>query len=1222
MLMPSLEQLQKKESRNYNIKVYIEDDNLEWVDFSSRVKRKKDLVLEIPNIKRDADSRFISSSFISSASNLKVDNSDGFWEKPLDFTMKTEKGNTASFSKTKNESETVWCRRRIQFRFIESFIEQHFEHPIGTFLINEIESDLSSEATLNLVGLEKPLMERDASVVKNGQTWYQNRSISFLVKKLLELEYAKRNNGRLPNTFNILNRINLETFDGSKTNTTIGPPPMEVDTDDDDIANITLDNTKKARAFCIAPATISVATKDDPKNTLYLGCDEQLYSYNTATDLFTELTEISTLGTGYHIRYLWYGSKGIIYGVAYPDMTTDSDVPDKTWLTVTAKVFKYTNNSLTVIKTLTNFYDGKSYYRYGYNFYEEPPAGGGFHSIIGQTIYFMANSGTTNIFCPFSQYARFSSHDGVENPVKYKKQENYNSHETGADLTTFFANEADLPSFIEGFNVAIKQDGMLEFLRLSLGQQGCVCYNDDIETILYCKITNELDHKRYLYTFDLETETELNTTPSGIFLTRGSYSYNYKAFPVAAFAKKRTIHGISSPDFSQAGFYVSVVTFCDPESVNDENIGSSIFSEIRYYNAIKDTWSTYKAEAGKIPIEIYYNEKNKDEIDNDLELFVVYLNYYYWALSRYEIASYDYNMNNEVSIYKTNNQPKGLVIREEDSLKDLFFCSQQTGYINKYNLLTSENEVLDNGFPIVDNNTFLVSQLVIDEETRENDYILWGIASDSFDYQMTVTSSYNYMFKYDNMISEYLMLADFEGSSIWDALGLLAQRSNCVMGFDAKGDFFFQRRDINDNIIEITDKDVVSIKKERGLDNTFNFVEITPYEVKYESPEYELLLKERTEEEEENTISEEEINIKQLDTKTKEIALICVTDGDSNFGSSTESGFPLFKYRIYEVVIHGLFTSSVTAGSTLNISSTFGGDDTDFGIKTGYFLVNTDENEDEEYYLITAVDSTTNQITISGSVTVNKGDEFTVIRRNRLYDSIKDWSDEGVTFITTGTTSTEQTVNSLDALSINTYVLINNQYARITSVDVDTSTITLDTSIVTTTNDTVYAFFAPRVYSVFYEIGNTDVFLSIGSAGKKSIFKQGDRIKVYCKGLVIESDEKSKQLAISSSSVNLYGKKQYPNINNKFLTRKLAKQMADKIRTLYAFPKYVLTLTVPLYTFIDMINSTGEITTLKIRSKKLFPYREGFSETCYITSINHNFKSFMTQIECVAYNNY
>jgi hypothetical protein len=472
------------------------------------------------------------------------------------------------------------------------------------------------------------------------------------------------------------------------------------------------------------------------------------------------------------------------------------------------------------------------------------------------------------------------------------------------------------------------------------------------------------------------------------------------------------------------------------------------------------------------------------------------------------------------------------------------------------------------------------------------------------------------------MISEYLMLADFEGSSVWDALGLLAQRSNCVMGFDAKGDFFFQRRDINDSIIEITDKDVVSIKKERGLDNTFNFVEITPYEVKYESPEYELLLKERTEEEEENTISEEEINIKQLDTKTKEIALICVTDGDSNFGSSTKSGFPLFKYRIYEVVIHGLFTSSVTAGSTLNISSTFGGDDTDFGIKTGYFLVHTDENEDEEYYLITAVDSTTNQITISGSVTVNKGDEFTVIRRNRLYDSIKDWSDEGVTFITVGASSTEQIVNSLDALSIDTYVLINNQYARITSIDVDTSTITLDTSIVTTTNDTVYAFFAPRVYSVFYEIGNTDVFLSIGSAGNKSIFKQGDRIVVKCQGLVIESDEKSKQLAISSSSVNLYGKKQYPNINNKFLTRKLAKQMADKIRTLYAFPKYVLTLTVPYITFIDMINSTGEITTLKIRSKKLFPYREGFSETCYITSINHNFKSFMTQIECVAYNNY
>jgi len=1238
MLMPSLEQLQKRESRNYNIKVYIEDDNLEWVDFSSRVKRKKDLVLEIPNIKRDADSRFISSSFVSSASNLKVDNSDGFWEKPLDFTMKTEKGNTASFSKTKNESETVWCRRRIQFRIIEFFQDTMIENPVGTFLIDEIETDLSPEATLKLAGLEKPLMERDASVIKNGQTWYQNRSISFLVKKLLEIEYAKRNDGRLPDTFKILDRINLSTFDGEKTSSVIGPPPMEVDTDDDGISNLNLDNTKKARAICIAPSTISYANKDDDKDTLYLGCDEQLYSYNPNTDLFTQLTTISQIGSGYYIKHLWYSKNGVIFGVAYPDHNSTDASSWTNWLSVTAKVFKYEDGIFNVIKTITNFYDGSKYYRdgeYGATLFD-----GTSGTIIGQKESY-TDGYAPNVYANYSQYCR-----------SYKKGDSWNKaypldsadDDSTGDFSNIQTNGIDLDGNIVGYNSLFYNyttGATRAGARLSFGQQGCVSFNDytdsegyDRGMILYCKVDNfPLPEVLDLYILDLDMLSEIQIDDD---ITMNIEGDDYRAYPISACARRKTLNYDYTDNYintTYAGFFIGFVAF--RHDLPTDGKWNYIKSEIKYYDLHNTSFSTVKTFAhtsstdrGKIPIELYYNNPDEEkEIYSKESLYFVLLNHFFIqsssSTSAYELKRATREFYYETSLLRVNNQPKGLVIREDTTI-DLFFVFQQTGYINRYDATNYKLYTLDNGFPIVEDASFLNSNLIIDTVTRENDYILWGLASNTFDYEMTenASTSGSYLFKYDSVISEYIRLADFESMSIWNALGLLAQRANCIMGFDAKGDFFFQKREINDDDIEITDKEIINLKKERGMENVFNFVEITPFEVKFEQPEYNAFLKEREGSEETDTVSEEEIILKQLDSLTKELILICTNDGDANKGSTATSGFPLFKYRSYEVVINGLYTQTTYNSQTVYISSTFGGEETDFGIKAGYYLVHTDENEDEEYYLITAVDSTTNQITISGSVTVNKGDEFTVVRRNRLYDSIKDWSDEGVTFITTGTTSTEQTVNSLDALSINTYVLINNQYARITAIDTDTKTITLDSSITTATNGTVCAFFAPRDYSTFYEIGHTNVYLRIGSQNSRSLFKQGDRINISCKGFIIESDEKSKQIAINSLSTSLYGKKQYPNINNKFLTRKLAKQMADKIRTLYAFPKYVLTLTVPLYTFIDMINSTGEITTLKIRSKKLFPYREGFSETCYITSINHNFKSFMTQIECVAYNNY
>ena len=167
MSLPSLENLQKRPGRSYYIRVLIEDNgtssrNPEWVDFSDRIKDKKDRILNIPNIKINTDSRFIGSKYTTSSGSLSVDNSDRFWDKPVSLTFKTEKGNTAIFSTSKNSSETVWSRHRIQFRLVEFFRDQYREKTIGTFLIDDIITDLTEKASIKIVGLERPLQERDA----------------------------------------------------------------------------------------------------------------------------------------------------------------------------------------------------------------------------------------------------------------------------------------------------------------------------------------------------------------------------------------------------------------------------------------------------------------------------------------------------------------------------------------------------------------------------------------------------------------------------------------------------------------------------------------------------------------------------------------------------------------------------------------------------------------------------------------------------------------------------------------------------------------------------------------------------------------------------------------------------------------------------------------------------------------------------------------------------
>ena len=1227
--MVSLENLQKRTGRNYSIKFLIEDTNYKWVDFSKRWGNQ-DRLMSFPTFKHSIDSRFLGCKFSSSGFSIEVDNHDGFWDKPLTDTLLTIDGQTADFSGTKHKSEAVWERRRCQFRLVEEYGDQYYEKALGTYLIEDLETNLTGQATLKIVGLERLLMERDASTVKNGQSWYQNRTIGSLVKKLVEPVFGERNGGQVPNTFEIPSLINLATWDASHTLSTIGQPPQFTDTDGDGIGNVFYEKNAYTRAMCMAPALIGVTHKNDDRNTIYMGCDNELYRYKPTEDLYEKL---GSCNATYKIRNIWYDPNvGALWIMASTNLSVarTSGMYPKQWMTSTAFIYSYIEDSgLVPQKQINNFYDGKQYYRKGFS-----EAG---DAIKGNVIGLVTDNNDgygPNVLAPYYQYVR-TLYEGVEGTGGWTKAYNYDEVED-ADLDgltpdAMVAGGTDINGYIEGYNViryyydmGAENTKRYIYPRLSLGQQGMVAYNPTPSAnfpggcIIYCCISGAT-HEEVVDFWVYNVATNITTKIESGILWAPTYQDN---FYISACA-----------DSDATKFYLGGVSFQNSKS--DASIWREVRGTIYVYDYSVDSWqatplkfvdyqSGVTTDNGYIPIELYHS---------DGRLYVVVLDYFYKTSRAGYTSGVKYLMQQYNSTTKeliksfgySFSQPRGLVKYDNK----LWFVQQQSGTLCYVDLAQSTYPVIveDYGFPVVDGAYYLQTSLLVDLYARPGDFLMWGVASSVFDDQMVEESVTGFeLFKHDSIISEHIDLADFSDLSIWDALGLLAQRANAVMGFDEEGNFFFRvRKGDSTASYSIYDKDTSGIAKARGLDNTFNYVELTPYILEFKQPEFTLYPKLRSKNEENTLPSEDQIELKQLDTLAKKIDMVCVSDGDANIGSDRTTGFPLFSFAIYEPVITARVAGSVTNGTSIELGSVFGGDDAEYGIHTDYYVLYTDEDEDETYVKITSVNEDTNYITVETPITVVVNQELKILRRNVLSTTSNFWSAEGVTWLTAYADSTTQTVNSADNLSEQMIIKVGKHFGRISSVDYDDNTIVLEAAMSTASqqvegldNSTVRGYFAPRSYYYFYEIGNTNVYMKFNvDQNGECRFKQGDKFTITCEGFSLVADEKSKQVAVNNDSIAKYGKKQFSTINNRFFTRKIAQQMARKIRTDWCWPKYTFVVTMPLSNYIQFLGSTN-LARVDLYSEKLLPYRAGYKEPCYITSIQHNPGQGITTLELDA----
>ena len=219
---------------SYGIKLYIKDDSspAEYVDFTDRLEKQGvNKLTDIGTVSHQTESKAtLGGSFLSSINSITMNNSDGFWDDPdMWSNLKTVYGNDASFDRSKYGKEILLekkkCRVVIETLQRDGTVK---EDTIGVFRIQDFTTDdTSGTAKLKIVSLNHWLKKLKADKVREGKKWHENKSIPYLMKELLKLEFADED-GDLPSGFTIPDQLTIPTYNGERTLSNYGRPPERV----------------------------------------------------------------------------------------------------------------------------------------------------------------------------------------------------------------------------------------------------------------------------------------------------------------------------------------------------------------------------------------------------------------------------------------------------------------------------------------------------------------------------------------------------------------------------------------------------------------------------------------------------------------------------------------------------------------------------------------------------------------------------------------------------------------------------------------------------------------------------------------------------------------------------------------------------------------------------------------------------------------------------------
>jgi len=1217
---------------SYEIKSYIQDSNGVYVDFSDRTEvNGTNRLVSVGSITQSSEGKTGTGSFYTTISNIVMDNHDNFWDAPITG-LKTVTGATASFDVTKGGHMSVFQRNKIKISMRLQMNNGNFvETPLGVFLIEEIVFS-GNTVSVKTVGLAKPLMEQNAEAVKDGISWYTNKPIKFLVEELLKAEYgqlkgsAADNRYKSPTSFIIPDEIPISTANNDRTASSFGRPP-EWDGD------VWHNKGLTTRALLWSYSTLGSDQSGSDKDTLYMGCDDELWRYSPTSDTYTAI-DTSSLGTTYLIRKLWYNSNDYyIYGFA-------TENPQDGVRTVGGKIFRITSASGTIVvrKTDADAYGtdkiflGDFTIRAGDNFSQ---GGGVYHAIIGSGHTPCTDDSGISLTIPFSQY--------VESLT--------------GNVSAFWNIESGEYTDVSGVGAYALKEGRWDTCsgsvantdnvdaKFSLGQDPFLLFSENAGTsgkIVWWEYST-LEYRLNVYDINSDAVTEnvlaiggpedcplcgvADPTSDDIYYAmyfpeEGSQLYLrekiiYYKYEIDADSNAITKADNSDPTYTNTyGLPINMVWVTDPPSAN--------------YNIYVTT-----IEEG------YYDGASSPDPN------------------KYGVKRLNVSTGTMLHIANRPWQPKGMVLgTSEDSggtSGDIYFMNCGPGSLAKLKVDDGEIVPLDFGWPIVDGETNIASNIVIDSDTNSgaDSNILYGVSAPYYpaetqDPADPPVGKY-YLWKFDTEYSGRIELADFEGMSIWDCLSNLAQLANYVIGFTNEGDFFFVPRASSTDTADYTlsndpsNNTIMSIQKDLGYKEIYNYCSITPTKSVVQEPKSEFIIKTRAD----KVQLDSRYGIDQRDTLKKNIRLYCTRDGD------IEDSDPLFKWLFYTNPIETIITQAYTStDTTIYLASVFGGDSEPTGIHANdYVLVVNPSNNQEVISRITAVDTSNNSITIgsndaSSMPTLVAETTCTILKKHKITSSATTaatgytkWSDEGVTYVTGGYDDNYQQLASVDDLSVQSIVRFGNigTYARIASINTTSNIIHLKSieqytntpnlTIDVSTNDIVYGWYSPLASSGsdtdYQEIGGTNVWAKweTKSSGNDS-FKQGDSFFIECPGKKLQKEEESRQVFVNSNSVSKYGRREYPSIDNKFIDRKVARDFSKKVINEWAEPKFLVTVGTILLPYINFVNVDSNQMRVDVQDSRLFKIRKNHTEQCLVRKITHNPMTFTSTFELKGRLNY
>lgn len=1261
-------------NNRFELKCYIEDTNGRWVDFSDKSRRYGlDVLKSVGAITNTVETEL--GNAVSTIQNVIFDNSSGVFNRPFSSSLKAVDGSTASFDTSYGKKKPVLKGRKLKLSVLirvpndvwdtvvdRGSLDTVQEEPLGVFIIDRVTPSVGKkEATARVTSLDGKLQEKDCAKVRNGYSWYTNRSVSFLMEKILESEF-----GTLPAAYNIDKSPYMATLDGSLFVSNLGRPPLWDGTN-------WIDASDYARVLC-------VANVNSTGLRLYLGIGTELWSYNWSTGAYTL---IGSVAAGYYIKFLAYDSvsQRLVIG-AWEDEYLFADwhtLRPEGWL---GRVYTWTGSGSFTLSISMPIFSFSYIALWGHQTDDfGAPYSGWRGCTFGSYVGGVSGGGRENFVIPFPQDVQMNGDLPATRyaeiwikPLSVITGLNIPSG-TGCDLGTTISNTYRQNMWNANGQFFGTLNGAATcavFFRTSSttatdnSMNQCVIYHvgQPYQMWLGSPVSSYSNERLCL---SWCSDALHDVIDYNIFACSGSSGWGGPP-PQVRLRWVRPSTGVGGV-FDMLTELTDCIPLCVTEDTRrglsitywlkqyDNMFGQSTMS-ILHHTLQSNTyppahWSipTVVTNGGTqqyweyLPIAIQYLRYGASSTTD--RLVIVFFNrvraIYQVALTTIalssEVQNASGNLYTKATKYFTATSPiVGLTYDEVDQCVYFYVTGEGRMYkITAAGVVTSLNS-----FPANGNEFGLLAGLAVDQTHTAGVPNIFGVTSptDKLECFAAYQTGKYQLFRVSPYVSDIIEYADFTDLSKMEALKLLAQSRDGVTFFDRDGNFHYIPRVYTSATATYTFgrspfTQLKGLEFDDGANWVYNYIRVETYDTSMETPGTEALtLLTRSVSSgmaNLNNVTFVGYLLEQRNTLTQKVFAYCVT------GGKTDDGKSLWKYTVVGFEIEAMVGSDVSSSATTaQLLSVFGGDNVEDGVHTGDFI--SAENPTTGATVtrgITVVNESTDQITLSSAFgfLVKARTPVRISRRNRPQATWVPtrWSDEGITFvdITASAGASSVALNKNRDVSVGTVLRFGSSTIlyRVTAVDSGGRYVNFTPVLAEAAayGQTVYAFYSPSAADGM-EIGGTGVFVKwLGGSGVENTdynktFIAGDRLEIDCPGLKLDKQKAGTQLFVNTASISANDKKELP-IDNRFMPRAIAEEIGRRLLYYYSNMKYQVKVTVPNVPYIDLVTD-GAWTRIDLVNEEMFPTSRGFKEQFVIRSMSFDPKSGMTTFDLAGIEKY